>query len=121
MKLEILKKLNWGHLTVVSLFFLFPIYGAAKGTMSHDSGYLLLLNFLAILFLVLLLIGIWSLPALILFGLYRLKGLTAEDIPDRFLYISCFIGFFLCLYAGVFFSDLYEAFQSAALEIIYEH
>ena len=121
MKLKILEKLNWGHLTVVGIFFLFPIYGAAKETTSHDSSYLLLLNFLAILFFVLFSIGIWSLPALILFGLYRLKGITAEDIPDRLLYISCFIGFFLCLYAGVFFSNFYEAFQSAAVEVIYEY
>lgn len=119
MKLERLKKLNCYQLIAVGFFFILPIYIAAEGTTSHDSNYLVLLNFLVLLILTLLSIGIWCLPPLIMLGIYKLKDLTAEDIPDKLLYLFCFIGLFLCLYAGNFFSHFYETFQATAVEIVY--
>lgn len=107
------------RLMFIMLLFCVPIYIAAEGTTDYDSHYLVVLNFLAILILTLLFIGIWCIPALIVWGIYKTQGLCTEDVPDKVLYVCAFIGFVLSLYFGRYLSDFYEVYRLAAVRFVY--
>lgn len=105
---------------VVVLICMCYAYLAASDTATHDNAYLTLLNFAAILFFMIVFVVAWCIPPFLLLGLYKLRGKTVEDAPNSHLYLTCFLGLFLALYTAEFFSDFYRAFQSSAVEVIYD-
>lgn len=104
---------------VTALICLIPAYSAAERTTHYDSTGLVFLNLIAIVFAVFIAIGITTAPAFALFGFYKLRKLSAEEVPQSLLGLACFLGLVLCLYASGSISDFYKDLQSFNVEIIY--